>query len=107
MLIIPGILNEPMRRPVVTLFIISAADMMLTIIGLMTGRIGEFNPIMNYILICGGIPLFFAAKSLTILLACLVLTYAGIKDPRIADRYGWCSVWIYLVVFTLGIVAQL
>jgi hypothetical protein len=107
MLIMSRILNEPMRRPVVTLFVISAVDMMLTIVGLMTGRVGEFNPIMNYILIRGGIPLFFAAKSLTILLACLALTYAGIRDPCTADRYGWCAVWIYLVVFIMGIVDQL
>lgn len=102
-----NILKAPMGRPITLLAFIGIADMLFTAVGLEAGWFGEANPILNHAWQAEGILGFMAVKSTFILATTFIFTACRVKKEEVADRYARVACWLYVIIFGLGILAQI
>lgn len=105
------ILNEPVSRPLVTLSLIGIADMFLTAVGLATGTVGEYNPLLSGVYAKHGLTGFITVKTTMVILPILLMgVLPKLQSPeeqaRIGDRYTFIAIVAYLGLMALGLAHQ-
>ncbi len=102
-----NILKTDMGRPITVLAFIGIVDMLFTGAGLMNGWFGEANPMLDWAWMGYGIFGFMALKSAFIFGTSLVFTWARTHQPNTADRYARVAIALYVLIFFMGVGAQL
>lgn len=92
----------PMTRESLMLILICVADTISTFWLIERGLAGEMNPVMDWVLGFGWFA-FFAVKGFTV---CLAVGFAELvrrRDPLFAQRWMRLAVWLYVSVWTIGV----
>ena len=96
-----SVLKKPVSRPVLALAAIGMLDMLGTTYGLATGKIGEANPFLNWVL-SFGLGWFIAVKTFFVAWPCAVFVAVGPK----ATPYVKIGIIAYLAILAVGILLQ-
>jgi hypothetical protein len=86
------------------ILLIGTIDLISTIVLLTRYEAKEANPLMEIVLEYGGIPLFAAAKLLSIVGGVIVLEYGMRKTPAFTRRAARVAIAVYLLSYVIGVV---
>jgi len=92
----------PITRESLLLILICLADALSTFWLIEGGLAGEMNPVMDWVLSFGWFA-FFAVKVATVVLAVGFAEFVRRRDPGFAQRWMRLAVWLYVSVWTIGV----